>query len=834
MPNTCRFRTLVASLLIAATLHVAPRAQCVERWYPDRTVEGANDDVWESVLWDPDGVGGLTELVVIAGAFDGVGEVQVTQLAAFDPSIGEWQAVAPELDTVPQVLLPMPNGDLLAAGTFTATAAGAQLQAIARWDGSVWHDVGGGITGATGAVVRDLVLLPTGDVIATGSFDTAGGVAVNNIARWDGSSWHALGAGIDFGGGEDLAVAPNGDVVVSGLFQNAGNQPAINLARWDGSAWSAVLPNGLPTVTDIATLANGDLVIAGTGGLFQWNGSSLGVIEALPPTDSIEEVVVAPNGDVLIVGDFFWIDGMVARNVARWDGGAWHAFGVGADDTVRSATALPSGDLLVGGDFGSIGSATAVGVAIWDGMAWQATTFVGSGVVRALLEDPAGGLLIARSRQQNGVVTSSIYSDQGPPVLNQANGFVQGMEWGPGGDLYIVGSFTVVDGVAAVGVARHDGTTWHDVGGGVQGGTQIVGAITRMPNGDIVIGGSFNVVGGASAQHVARWDGQAWSSTGNIAHGASALAVLPNGILVAAGSLNGTMRVSRLLNGFWQSIGANFTASAALAMTVSSTGDLYLGGAFASIGTTGSPSIVRWDGSQWWAVGTGLTGPVGVTGVRTLEVLSNGDIIAAGNFEFAGGLPADNIARWDGQVWHAMQGGVGGTTPDVFAIERLANDQLAVGGTFTVADGQPANNFARWSPCAPSVTSYGTACAGPAGAMQLLPLSEPSLGAAFVSEALGFTQTSFGLWGVGLTQSSVSLAAVHPAGLPGCQLLAALDYSVVVVPSGGRAAESITIPINGTLLGLKLYNQVIQFDLPLAPGAFSISSSDALELTIGA
>ncbi|OLD81157.1 MAG: hypothetical protein AUI33_01280 [Ignavibacteria bacterium 13_1_40CM_2_61_4] len=38
--------------------------------------------------------------------------------------------------------------------------------------------------------------MPGSDVYAGGYFTTAGGSAANSIAKWNGSSWTALGAGI--------------------------------------------------------------------------------------------------------------------------------------------------------------------------------------------------------------------------------------------------------------------------------------------------------------------------------------------------------------------------------------------------------------------------------------------------------------------------------------------------------------------------------------------------------------------------------------------------------------------------------------------------------------
>jgi trimeric autotransporter adhesin len=53
---------------------------------------------------------------------------------------------------------------------------------IARWDGSAWHPMGAGFD----QFVASLFVY-AGDLIAAGSFTTAGGVAANGVARWDGS-----------------------------------------------------------------------------------------------------------------------------------------------------------------------------------------------------------------------------------------------------------------------------------------------------------------------------------------------------------------------------------------------------------------------------------------------------------------------------------------------------------------------------------------------------------------------------------------------------------------------------------------------------------------------
>jgi hypothetical protein len=70
-------------------------------------------------------------------------------------------------------------------------------------------------------------------VYAGGDFTTAGGVTANGIARWNGTSWSALGSGVDTDV-QSLAFAPNGDLYAGGYFSTAGGEPADFIARWDG------------------------------------------------------------------------------------------------------------------------------------------------------------------------------------------------------------------------------------------------------------------------------------------------------------------------------------------------------------------------------------------------------------------------------------------------------------------------------------------------------------------------------------------------------------------------------------------------------------------------
>jgi hypothetical protein len=83
---------------------------------------------------------------------------------------------------------------LYAGGSFT-TAGGVAAISIAKWNGSSWSALGNGMNGSVAA----LTAFNDGGgpaLYAGGAFTAAGLVAANRIAKWNGSSWSALGSGV--------------------------------------------------------------------------------------------------------------------------------------------------------------------------------------------------------------------------------------------------------------------------------------------------------------------------------------------------------------------------------------------------------------------------------------------------------------------------------------------------------------------------------------------------------------------------------------------------------------------------------------------------------------
>lgn len=207
------------------------------------------------------------------------------------------------------------DGPALHVGGLFTLAGGQPVNNFAAWNGSSWQSVGGGLQG--GAITQVIAQLVHDDgsgpvLYVGGDFELAGATSVRNIARWDGSSWSALGSGVgtlfelvsalsahDDGGGTQLYAG--------GLFSVAGGVAARNIARWDGRTWSPVA-GGVGSDSGINELASfddgqGAALFAGGGFItaFDSNDSFLAKwgclgIELVPGCHSNAAALVALQG----------------------------------------------------------------------------------------------------------------------------------------------------------------------------------------------------------------------------------------------------------------------------------------------------------------------------------------------------------------------------------------------------------------------------------------------------------------------------------------------------------------------------------------------------------
>jgi hypothetical protein len=144
------------------------------------------------------------------------------------------------------------NGVLYAGGGFINLATIPEADHVAAYDGS-WHAMGTGPGGrAVDDFVRSLAASGTNVFVGTDSVDVAGIAQADHVARWNGSSWSALGANSAGTNGWFptssfiYALAPSGSLLVAaGSFQNAnGNASADNIAYFDGVGWRPLGSDG--------------------------------------------------------------------------------------------------------------------------------------------------------------------------------------------------------------------------------------------------------------------------------------------------------------------------------------------------------------------------------------------------------------------------------------------------------------------------------------------------------------------------------------------------------------------------------------------------------------
>jgi hypothetical protein len=87
----------------------------------------------------------------------------------------------------------------------------------------------------------------------------------------------------------------------------------------------------------------------------------------------------------------------------------------------------------------------------------------------------------------------------------------------------------------------------------------------------------------------------------------------------------------------------------------------------------------------------------------------NRAVYAAGNFSSVNGVPANNVARWDGQQWSALGSGLQLELPTLVSGVQVAaayfddgsGPALYVGGDIVAAGGLPTRRLARYRVCSP-------------------------------------------------------------------------------------------------------------------------------------
>lgn len=343
------------------------------------------------------------------------------------------------------------------------------------------------------------------------------------------------------------------------------------------------------------------------------------------------------NDELYAGGNFEHADGNECLGIAKWNGSAWSPVGGGfqhgALSHVVSALTVFNDELVAGGWVDSVGGIPINHAARWNGTSWSPMgTDCQINTPRGFAEhngelymcgEGSGAIYPHCIEKWNGSSWVPIENNNGSTEVSAIASY--------NGELYAAGNFTTLDGVTVNGIARWNGTSWSDVGGGItgMGFTDIIKSLA-VYDGKLYAGGHFVGIGTAAVNDIAAWDGSTWSDVG--------------------GGVGG--------------------ATAGVQSLLAAAGKLFVGGSFWTVNSVAANRAAAWDGNAWTVFGTDLG-----AGARTQEIY-NGELYSLGEGAFSN---QNYAAKWTADVFS----GIGELDP-VTTI-TLAPNPVPRGGNVTLA-----------------------------------------------------------------------------------------------------------------------------------------------------
>ncbi len=749
MPRFVLQLALLAALIVRFNLPVA-QAQPQTLLAPDELQAVADDQFWNNtglIAGANNTIRALSSQsgdLFVGGLFDRIAGISANRVAFWDGD--RWNAMGSGVNGPVDDLDASTGGSVYVVGSFS-NAGGIAADGIARWNSGTgqWSALATNVNGAVTAVLVQQV--GGSDVVYVGgSFTSIDGVSANRIAKFSNGSWSALSSGLSGGTAPqvfDLAVNPANvnQIVAGGTFSSAGGSTANNVAIWTGSAWQSLgtgSSNGVNQTVRFVDFRGTNMVVVGgsfsaagtitnVGGAAVWKGSN--TWEAMAGRGVVGDVrgIVENANFTYVMGNFSRGvnpngNSVFSPNIARWDGNIWSPVpdtsnALGTNGAILRAERLGSGSdtFFIAGAFG-----TAHGLELnFVGMVLPQQGFLPGAVDRFFplaggLEgsnakvfalQPRSGEIIAAGRFElgsNRLLTNIASFD---PVERVWSPLAGSGESGVnddvrdlalrGSDLIAVGEFTKAGGIDAAGVASWNGTGWMALATSINGRVNAV-----VVNGsDIYIGGEFTLVDGVPANRIARLSGGVWQAVGAGTDGAVNSLLFKSGQLYAGGLFanaggNAASNIARWNGTTWQAIGIG-TDAEVLSLADFNSSTVAVGGRFTSAGgvaNTRAIALLNHSSLAWTALGTGTDGYVTSLAVR------GGDLYAGGLFSRMDGLTVNHLARWNGTSWNPLGSGVAGGNLQNSEVGALAvnGDNLYVGGRFDRAGDKVSHRFAEW------------------------------------------------------------------------------------------------------------------------------------------
>jgi hypothetical protein len=489
----------------------------------------------------------LTDLdgyLIVGGEFDTV--VQPDQQTASASRIARFHLTHQRWEPIPgggldgtAMSLTRFNSGFAVAGTFKE-AGGTVVSRIARWSASGgWQEFDGGINrqDLQSTSFNAKALIVHGDeLMVGGQFSQVRRlpeqVEVFNIVRWTTGGWKSLGEGLSGNHVRSIAIQhgqPDKILVVGDNVTYAGSARLFGVGVWNGSGWGTLRDGfsgriGLPSPSGFPnTPGNGYQVVANEnvafiGGDFGYAeyDQRIGQFNGIGSFEDLQYVrTVAPDSDgLLYVGGTRFVNGIPTPFIQKWTGRIWRDLGpIEGSDVVTMVDI--GGRLIAAGPFTSLKGTQASYLAQYD-PATQSWTAFGqpNHEVHALHLTSTSLYVGGQFTQIGGIVANNIARYDLASGSWHALGDGISETWGPGGrvlaittlgDLVFAGGlFSRAGTVPADNIARWNGSTWEELGGGT---SDAVMALAADPSGLVYLGGSFLSVGdGLPSVRFAIWD----------------------------------------------------------------------------------------------------------------------------------------------------------------------------------------------------------------------------------------------------------------------------------------------------------------------------------------
>lgn len=378
-------RTILSVLLSLSSWSLL--TVCASPLFHDHDWNGISGlNAWvKTVVADGDGN------IYVGGGFTHAGSLEVNYIAKWDGS--SWHDLAGGMNGYVRSLVLGQDGKLYAGGEFTQ-AGGNTTNYVAVWDGEQWASLGDGFD----SLVFKLVGTPDGSIFAGGLFEFSGILEVNNIAKWNGSNWISLGAGLGRTSSSsstyllDMAIGKDGEIFVGGDFTTAGNISSYRVAKWENNRWHSIPYFFGRTVESMAVDPNTGNLYAYGYKFGMWDGE---VWSLLPENSLIGGTMLDMEfdaiGNLFICGTISSLNGSPIGHILTWDGLNLRALGSGLGDSARALFIdNSSGTLYVGGYFLTAGQESADYIAMAD-ISKVSTPFQYLDTLQAMSDDDADG-----------------------------------------------------------------------------------------------------------------------------------------------------------------------------------------------------------------------------------------------------------------------------------------------------------------------------------------------------------------------------------------------------------------------------------------------------------